>query len=132
MVYIYSGLMVTILLAQFGSAIAAFVLKDDLTESIEHKMTAGLHNYNKTGYAGVTETWDYVQQSLTCCGVTNNTDWTAAQVKTPASCCQVHLLVWRTETDLRTFPEHNAALHSHQQGHLPHGLPLRHGGRLRG
>merc|ERR1719210_2990929 len=79
----YLDFLDTTLLAQFGSAIAAFVLKDDLTESIEHKMTAGLHNYNKTGYAGVTETWDYVQQSLTCCGVTNNTDWTAAHVKTP-------------------------------------------------
>ena len=89
MVYIYSGLMVTILLAQFGSAIAAFVLKDDLTESIEVKMTNGLHNYNKSGYTGVTETWDYVQQSLSCCGVNNMTDWSAAKVKTPASCCQV-------------------------------------------
>ena len=48
--------MIVILLAQFGSAIAAFVLKDDLADSIEVNMRAGLQNYNKTGYAGVTET----------------------------------------------------------------------------
>ena len=89
MVYIYSGLMVVILLAQFGSAIAAFVLKDDLAHSIEVKMTEGLNNYNKTGYSGVTETWDYVQQSLACCGVTNITDWAGAHITTPSSCCQV-------------------------------------------
>ena len=64
MVYVYSGLMIVILLAQFGSAIAAFVLKDDLADSIETKMRAGLKNYNKTGYSGVTETWDYVQEEL--------------------------------------------------------------------
>ena len=83
MVYVYSGLMIVILLAQFGSAIAAFVLKDDLADSIEVKMRAGLQNYNKTGYEGVTETWDYVQQELECCGLTNITDW---QTHIPRSC----------------------------------------------
>ena len=87
MVYVYSGLMIVILLAQFGSAIAAFVLKDDLAESIEVNMRAGLHNYNQTGYAGVTETWDYVQQELKCCGVTNSTDW---QDVVPQSCYAQH------------------------------------------
>ena len=81
--------MIVILLAQFGSAIAAFVLKDDLAHSIEVKMTEGLNNYNKTGYSGVTETWDYVQQSLKCCGVTNITDWAGANLSIPVSCCQV-------------------------------------------
>ena len=87
MVYVYSGLMIVILLAQFGSAIAAFVLKDDLADSIEVNMRAGLRNYNKTGYAGVTETWDYVQQELECCGVTNITDW---QSVVPQSCYPQH------------------------------------------
>ena len=75
MVYIYSVLMLLILLTQFGSSIAAFVLKDDFYESIESNMYDGLENYNKTGYGGVTETWNYVQQQLDCCGIVNSTDW---------------------------------------------------------
>ena len=80
--------MIVILLAQFGSAIAAFVLKDDLADSIEVKMRDGLQNYNKTGYSGVTETWDYVQQELQCCGVTNLTDWGDHFI--PQSCYAQH------------------------------------------
>ena len=79
--------MIVILLAQFGSAIAAFVLKDDLADSIEVKMRDGLQNYNKTGYSGVTETWDFVQQQLECCGVTNLTDWSQ---DIPQSCYAHH------------------------------------------
>ena len=82
--------MILILLAQFGSAIAAFVLKDDLAESIEVKMRAGLKNYNKTGYTGVTETWDYVQEELECCGVTNRTDWAGTNLTIPQSCYTQH------------------------------------------
>ena len=50
-------------------------------------MYNGLENYNETGYEGVTETWNYVQQELQCCGIVNSTDWTDVSVKTPASCC---------------------------------------------
>jgi len=87
MVKLYSGLMIMVLLGQFGSSIAAFVLKDDFANSIEAQMYNGLENYNETGYEGVTETWNYVQQELQCCGIVNSTDWTDVSVKTPASCC---------------------------------------------
>ena len=50
-------------------------------------MYDGLENYNKTGYGGVTETWNFVQQELECCGVVNSTDWSDVYVATPASCC---------------------------------------------
>ena len=61
--------------------------QDDFANSIEAQMYNGLENYNETGYEGVTETWNYVQQELQCCGIVNSTDWTDVYVKTPASCC---------------------------------------------
>ena len=95
MVYAYSVVLLIILLAQFGAGITAFVMKDDLKNVIENKMVEGMDNYGKYDYGGVTETWDYVQAELDCCGVNNYTDWWKAEGNWvwgfPDSCCKV---VW--------------------------------------
>jgi hypothetical protein len=93
MVYAYSVIMLLILLAQFGAGITAFVMKDDLNDAIEDKMVDGMDNYGGEDYAGVTETWDFVQQELQCCGVNNYTDWGRVEGwregVVPNSCCKV-------------------------------------------
>ena len=94
MVYAYSIILFGLLVAQFGAGIAAFVTKYDLTEAIETNMVDGMDNYGKDGYGGVTETWDFVQQELDCCGVSNYTDWwewglEGWKGRVPDSCCKV-------------------------------------------
>lgn len=64
-----------------------FSRQTDLTDTIEKQMYSGLENYNRSGYEGVTETWDWVQADLGCCGVANSTDWDGVGLPIPASCC---------------------------------------------
>jgi len=79
-----------ILVAEIGAAIAAYVLKDGLQEEVANNMKKGMQNYNKTGYEGVTTTWDHMQADLHCCGVQNFTDWSKPENNNgviPDSCC---------------------------------------------
>ena len=93
MVYAYSVILLIILLAQFGTGITAFVMKDDLKNAIDNNMVEGMDNYGKDAYGGVTETWDFVQSELDCCGVNNYTDWWEMEGwekgMVPDSCCKV-------------------------------------------
>merc|ERR1711892_601169 len=93
MVYAYAIFTLIILLAQFGAGITAFVMKDDLKDAIDNNMVNGMNNYGGDDYGGVTETWDFVQQELECCGVNNYTDWGRVQGwqqgVLPDSCCKV-------------------------------------------
>merc|ERR1711874_922273 len=60
----------------------------DLESKINKKMIAGMENYGKEGYEGVTATWDLVQEELHCCGVNNAKEWnTTNHGQTPDSCC---------------------------------------------
>ena len=100
MVYTYSVIVLAILLAQFGAGIAAFVLKGDLNDTIESNMVDGMNNYGTEEHGGVTDTWDFVQQELKCCGVDTYTDWGKVQgwsqynnsITVPDSCCKVRSL----------------------------------------
>ena len=80
MVYTYSGILLAILLTQFGAGITAFVLKGDLSDTIKSNMDDGMNNYGTKEHGGVTDTWDFVQQELKCCGVNNYTDWGAREL----------------------------------------------------
>lgn len=91
MIYTYTALLVIILIAQIGAAIAAFVLKGELKTEITKNMENGLKNYDGEGFEGVTLTWDLVQKELKCCGVQNYKDWKNvtefSDGGVPDSCC---------------------------------------------
>ena len=101
-------------------------------------MYSGLENYNRSGYEGVTETWDWVQADLGCCGVANSTDWDGVGLPIPASCCPASTA--NTTTGELVNPAQRARSHAPfvrlllpaQPGPLHPGLPPRHGGHLRG
>ena len=97
MVYTYSVILFIILVAQFGAGITAFVMKGDLNDAIETKMIDGMANYGAEDHGGVTETWDFVQQELNCCGVNNSTDWGRVEGwhegSVPRSCCKVRVIL---------------------------------------
>eukprot|EP00092_Neocalanus_flemingeri_P017997 GFUD01019476.1.p1 GENE.GFUD01019476.1~~GFUD01019476.1.p1 ORF type:complete len:242 (-),score=46.93 GFUD01019476.1:96-821(-) len=91
LIYTYTTLLVIILIAQIGAAIAAFVLKGDLKMEITKNMEKSIKNYNVEGFEGVTLTWDLVQKNLKCCGVENFEDWKNvthfSDGGVPDSCC---------------------------------------------
>jgi len=85
LIYTYAVLVTLILILQVGAAIAAYALKSDLRDEIKSKMEAGMTNYGKAGYEGVTNTWDVIQDDLDCCGVNSYVDWNST---IPDSCCK--------------------------------------------
>ena len=73
MLYFFSVLMIVVLLTQFGSSIAAFVMKSQLSDTMLGNMYSSITVYNES--TGAKESWDFLQQHLHCCGVNNSTDW---------------------------------------------------------
>lgn len=93
MVYTYSVLLGLVLLAQVGAGVAALLLRGDLSHTIQSNMEESLTNYGSgPEFGGVTESWNFVQQELHCCGANNRTDWAELPVfsngSLPSSCCQ--------------------------------------------
>jgi len=92
MVYTFAFLLFFILLAQFGAAIAAFVLEIDPGQVLETNMEKALVDYGVEDHEVITNTWDAVQEELECCGVTNFTDWRQTERfqsgGVPDSCCK--------------------------------------------
>lgn len=94
MIYTYSALLALVLLTQVGAGIAALFLRSQLNGVIEGNMQSSIEHYSAgPQYAGVTESWDFVQQELECCGAENMTDWLSLQQfkngSLPASCCKL-------------------------------------------
>jgi len=91
MVYTYSGLLLLILLAEFGAGIAALVLRADLGTSLDESMKGAMAKYNDTEAA--TGAWDLVQSEFHCCGLRNSSDWSVKGPPEfhsgvlPQSCC---------------------------------------------
>jgi len=89
MIYTYAALLTVILIGEVSAGIAAFVLKGELKNVIQKKMTDGMQNYGKPSHEGVTETWDLIQFDFKCCGSANYTDWRQYLVDSvPDSCCK--------------------------------------------
>jgi CD63 antigen len=89
MIYTYAVFISVLLVCECGAGIAAFMLKGDLKDVMEHKFKDGLKNYNTEGHEGVTNTWNTIQHDLKCCGVTEPADWLSAPYgKIPRSCCK--------------------------------------------
>jgi len=91
LVYTYSGLLLLILLAEFGAGIAALVLRADLGTSLDESMKGAMAKYNETEAAA--GAWDLVQSEFHCCGLRNSSDWSVEGPpqfhfgKLPQSCC---------------------------------------------
>lgn len=91
MIYTSGTLLLLITITLIGVGITIYVFKDQVKEIVTEKMNAGMQNYNKPDFKGVTETWDIIQQDLKCCGVTDYKDWKGttfgASGDLPDSCC---------------------------------------------
>lgn len=88
----FAALMGLILIAEIGVAVTILIYKGKAYEVVEDAMTHGLDNYGKEGFDGVTKGWDEIQETFTCCGVTNATSWKNKSDlpanSAPDSCCR--------------------------------------------
>lgn len=79
-----------IFILEIAGGITGFVLRDKIEDDVKDVLQDAMQNYNKTGYDGVTKTWNKLQEEFDCCGVTSNLDWKEKRdMNPPDSCCKV-------------------------------------------
>jgi len=71
----FGCLMLLVVIAEFGIAIAILILKVDAEEAISDAMNNSLNDYGNGTKTEVTSSWDNIQHDLKCCGVDRYTDW---------------------------------------------------------
>jgi len=71
----FGCLMMLVVIAEFGIAIAILILKVDAEEAISSAMNDSLNDYGNGSKTEVTSSWDIIQQNLKCCGVDTYMDW---------------------------------------------------------
>lgn len=92
LVNMFAVLLSVLLILEVSAAIAAYVMRADISESIEGNMYDSLTDYNKTNDAK--SSWDFMQIRLECCGVRQPADWKDSHIifdnksSVPTSCCQ--------------------------------------------
>jgi len=84
---IFIGSLFIILLLQLIAAIVAFTLRNKAEDQLRTKLINSLPAYKNGNQEVITE-WDRLQQTWSCCGVENSTDWpNHAKREPPNSCC---------------------------------------------
>jgi len=89
----YGALLVILLIAEIGTAIAVYVFKGDIKTIVNDGMSKTMVNYGQEGFTAPKETWDTVQTAFSCCGISSSNDWqnvTALKPNdaVPDSCCK--------------------------------------------
>ncbi|CAH8483937.1 unnamed protein product [Schistosoma mattheei] len=79
MLYLYSFLLIVLLISELAVPIVAFVYRQEIDERLEKSMTSAINNPTKE----VTLFMDLIQSSFQCCGVKGPKDYTVAA---PDSC----------------------------------------------
>jgi len=89
MIVTFAVLLGIIFILELAAGIAAYVLRNDLKQTIGDAMTDGIKHYGEENAVDVTRTWDAVQHDLLCCGTNGTTSWRARYPdnSVPDSCC---------------------------------------------
>jgi hypothetical protein len=84
---LFIGSLFIIILLQFIAAIVGFTLRDRAENQLSSKLLNSLPAYKDN--QEVRNEWDRLQQTWSCCGVRNFTDWEKPDVlpRPPNSCC---------------------------------------------
>jgi len=87
----FSVLLAVVFFVEMIAVLAAYHMREQMVHSVERRMEAGMRNFFRQGYRGVSETWNVVQHELECCGTQSYTDWInttfSARENVPDSCC---------------------------------------------
>ncbi|XP_037069100.1 CD63 antigen-like isoform X2 [Pollicipes pollicipes] len=89
----FAVLLALIFILELAAGIAAYLLRDEIADTLNKNMNATMQNYGKPDHSGVTKTWDGMQMELDCCGASNYTDWALtdfgrANNSVPDTCCR--------------------------------------------
>lgn len=76
---VYGVVILLIFLLQVAAGIAGAVFKDQISTQFQSGLTTSIADEKSR------QQWEKIQQTLSCCGVQNYTDWGAS---IPESCCQ--------------------------------------------
>ncbi|XP_037069099.1 CD63 antigen-like isoform X1 [Pollicipes pollicipes] len=89
----FAVLLALIFILELAAGIAAYLLRDEIADTLNKNMNATMQNYGKPDHSGVTKTWDGMQMEFDCCGAANYTDWATTEFgagrAVPTSCCRV-------------------------------------------
>nr|CDJ81213.1 Tetraspanin domain containing protein [Haemonchus contortus] len=80
----FAVLLALVIMIETAAVITAYALHEDLRTGLSTQLQMGLSRYNRS--SGVQMAWDQTQQTLSCCGVANSSDWSALGA-IPDSCC---------------------------------------------
>lgn len=87
----YGFLLMLILFAELGVAIAIFIFRNKADTVISQNMQKTMVNYRVKDKEGVTKAWDAVQKDAKCCGIESFRDWFGKEIKfngVPPTCCK--------------------------------------------
>jgi len=89
----FATLMALILIAEVGVAVTILIYKGKAYDVVSQVMVKGMDGYGMDGKDGVTKGWNEIQETFTCCGVNNPSEWSGKPfqksdpTKAPDSCC---------------------------------------------
>ncbi|XP_072032679.1 CD63 antigen-like [Amphiura filiformis] len=84
MMAMFAGIMVVLLLVEVGVGIAGYVLRDELSDTIEENMFKLMPEYISAN--ATKNLFDNMHEDLKCCGTHNYTDWFATGSYVDAVC----------------------------------------------
>ena len=94
MLYVFTALMIILLLMETTIAILFFVFRTHAKEIVRNSMTNGITKYGTENNDFYTAGWDKIQLTYKCCGMDNFEDWKqhssygGDEKLAPLSCCK--------------------------------------------
>ncbi|CAH1399755.1 unnamed protein product [Nezara viridula] len=87
MLITFAALLCFIFLMEAAGGIGGYIMKEDIHEKLSAKMYSSLRNSNN--YKIDNNTWNALQNDLSCCGVKSSEDWSViiTDGTLPHSCC---------------------------------------------
>jgi len=89
----YGSLVLILLIAEIGTAIAIYVLKGNVLTAVDDAMTKTQAHYGSEKFVSNTHSWDQMQKVFKCCGIHDYKDWNTSPKlnstqSVPDSCCK--------------------------------------------
>ncbi|XP_055595578.1 CD63 antigen [Uranotaenia lowii] len=90
MINIYGVMLAVLFILEIAAAISAFALRGQVGEMVRRTIGESMAKYEKDVY--VSDSVDFMQRVLECCGVDGHSDWknflNTTELEVPPSCCQ--------------------------------------------
>lgn len=96
LLYMYCGVLFLVFIMELSAGITLLIYKGKLEKGFREGLNNGMSRYGQKGEEEITAAFDELQSKLSCCGITNYTDWFPSQWAkeqkepntVPVSCCR--------------------------------------------